>query len=87
MLGSLNHETILQHKLIRPTDRYGKEVKDRWTTKEAEDALKEYKDAVGGHNFPSDLLPQGQIPALPPVNVAMISKRHRNTTSRVFRRE
>lgn len=44
MLGSLNAETIQQHQLIRPIDRYGKEVKDRWTTKEAEEALGEYKE-------------------------------------------
>ena len=44
ILGSLNPKTIEQHKLIRPNDRYGKEVKDRWTTKAVEDSLKEYKD-------------------------------------------
>ncbi len=44
MLGSVNPKTIQQHKLIRPIDRYGKEVKDRWTTKEVEDALEEYKE-------------------------------------------
>jgi DNA mismatch repair ATPase MutS len=46
LLGSLNSKTIEQHELIHPLDRHGKEVKDRWTTKEAEDALKEYKDVV-----------------------------------------
>ncbi len=46
ILGSVNPKTIEQKKLIRPTDRFGKEVKDRFTTKEAELALKEYKDAA-----------------------------------------
>lgn len=44
LLGSLNNEVILKNKLIRPIDRYGKEVKDRWTIKSAEEALQEYKN-------------------------------------------
>lgn len=43
LLGSVNSKQL---QLIHPTDRFGKEVKDRWTTKETEDALKEYKDVV-----------------------------------------
>lgn len=35
-----------EYNLIRPIDRYGKEVKDRWTTKEVEEALAEYKDVA-----------------------------------------
>lgn len=38
LAGNVNHDN-----LIRPTDRYGKEVKDRWTTKEVETALVHYK--------------------------------------------
>lgn len=45
-LSGLNPKTIEQYQLIHPTDRYGKEVKDRWTLKKVEDALKEYKDTV-----------------------------------------
>jgi DNA mismatch repair ATPase MutS len=33
-----------EHNLIRPIDRYGKEVKDRFSTKEVEEALQEYKE-------------------------------------------
>lgn len=44
MIGSVNSKAIETHNLIRPTDRYGKEVKDRWTTVEVEEALKEYKE-------------------------------------------
>jgi DNA mismatch repair ATPase MutS len=46
LLGSVGSKEVEKHKLIRPTDRYGKEVKDRWTTKEVEDALQEYKTAA-----------------------------------------
>ncbi len=42
--GTLNEEYIEKHKLIRPIDRYGKKVNDRWSTKETENALKQYKD-------------------------------------------
>lgn len=35
-----------KYNLIHPTDRYGKEVKDRWSTKEVEAALETYKDAA-----------------------------------------
>lgn len=41
ILGSVNTKD-----LINPIDRFGKEVKDRWTTAAAEKALKEYKDAA-----------------------------------------
>ena len=41
--GALNPKCVEQYSLIRPLDRYGKEVKDRWTTKEVEDILTEYK--------------------------------------------
>ncbi len=44
MIGSVNPKSIQAHNLIRPLDRYGKEVKDRFTTKEVEDALAEYKE-------------------------------------------
>lgn len=44
MLGSVNSEYIKKHNLIHPLDRYGKEVKDRWSTKEVEDALTKYKN-------------------------------------------
>lgn len=46
MSGSLNPKIIERYKLIRPIDRYGKEVKDRWTSKEVEEALKEYKEVA-----------------------------------------
>ncbi|MES2961795.1 MAG: hypothetical protein V4694_05370 [Pseudomonadota bacterium] len=42
ILGSVN----AKQQLIHPLDRFGKEVKDRWTTKKAEDALQEYKNAA-----------------------------------------
>ncbi len=35
-----------EYNLIRPLDRYGKEVKDRWTTKEVEEVLAEYKETA-----------------------------------------
>lgn len=41
LIGSVDAK---EHNLIRPIDRYGKEVKDRWSVQEAEDALKEYKE-------------------------------------------
>lgn len=43
LLGSLNANILQEHQLFHPLDRFGKEVKDRWTTKKAEEALKEYK--------------------------------------------
>lgn len=43
MSGSFNSKIIEKYNLIHPTDRYGKEVKDRFTTKEVEEALHEYK--------------------------------------------
>lgn len=52
LLGSVNSAMIEQHQLIRPLDRYGKEVKDRWTTKEAETALQEYK-AIAAKTYDS----------------------------------
>ncbi len=42
ILGAVNSK----QKLIHPKDRFGKEVKDRWSTQAAEDALKTYKDAA-----------------------------------------
>lgn len=42
--GNLKAEIIEKYKLIRPVDRYNKEVKDRWSTRQVEDALKEYKE-------------------------------------------
>ncbi len=42
LIGNVN----AKHQLIRPLDRYGKEVKDRWSTKEVEEALSEYKADV-----------------------------------------
>lgn len=42
----LNGSADPKFNLIRPTDRYGKEVRDRWTTQEVEDALQEYKDVA-----------------------------------------
>ncbi|NBV05894.1 MAG: hypothetical protein EBS06_01480 [Proteobacteria bacterium] len=44
ILGSVNSKNIEPQQLIHPTDRFGKEVKDRWTTSKAEAALKEYKE-------------------------------------------
>ena len=44
MSGSVSAKIIEENQLVRPLDRYGKEVKDRWTSREVEDALKEYKD-------------------------------------------
>ncbi len=46
LLGSVNAKAIEEYKLIHPTDRYKKEVKDRWSTKKVEDALEEYKTAA-----------------------------------------
>jgi len=42
----LSGNLVAQNNLIHPTDRYGKEVKDRWSSKEVEDALKAYKTAA-----------------------------------------
>ena len=44
IIGSLDASIVAKHNLIRPVDRYGKEVKDRWSTKEVEDSLTKYKD-------------------------------------------
>lgn len=41
--ASLDTEFIRKNKLINPTDRYGKKVKDKWTTKKVEAALGKYK--------------------------------------------
>lgn len=41
LLGSVNIKNM-----IHPTDRFGKEVKDRWSTASAETALEEYKNAA-----------------------------------------
>lgn len=46
LLGSVNAKAIEEYKLIHPLDRYGKEVRDRFSTKEVEAALQEYKDAA-----------------------------------------
>jgi len=46
LLGSVSAKAIEEHKLIHPLDRYGKEVRDRFSTKEVEEALQEYKDAA-----------------------------------------
>ncbi len=46
MLGTVNPQIVEQHKLIHPLDRYGKEVRDRWSTKEVEEALHEYKNSA-----------------------------------------
>ncbi len=46
LLGTVNSEAIAKHKLIRPIDRYGKEVKDRWSIKEVETSLENYKEAA-----------------------------------------
>jgi hypothetical protein len=44
LLGSVSSQIVEERKLIRPIDRYGKEVKDRWSVIEAEVALQEYKE-------------------------------------------
>lgn len=49
LLGTVSANSIKQYheyELIRPIDRYGKEVKDRWSTKEVEKALENYKSAI-----------------------------------------
>lgn len=46
LLGTVSAKTIEEYKLIHPVDRYGKEVKDRWSVQEVEDALQEYKDSA-----------------------------------------
>lgn len=46
MLGSVSAKVIEQHHLIHPLDRYGKEVKDRWSVQEVEDALQAYKESA-----------------------------------------
>lgn len=48
IIGSFDASYVEKFQLIRPLDRYGKEVKDRWSIKEAETALKTYKDAAIG---------------------------------------
>lgn len=48
--GSLNAKIIQENNLIHPIDRYGKEVKDRWTTKEVEETLHEYKQ-IATHTY------------------------------------
>lgn len=46
LLGSVNSKMIEQFNLIHPLDRYGKEVRDRWSCQEVEDALQDYKNAA-----------------------------------------
>lgn len=46
LLGSVNAQAIERYKLIHPLDRYGKEVRDRWSTKEVEEALQDYKNTA-----------------------------------------
>lgn len=41
--GSFSSESIKEKSLIRPIDRYGREVKDRWSLSDAEEALIAYK--------------------------------------------
>jgi DNA mismatch repair ATPase MutS len=58
LLG-INQKMIVQHNLIHPLDRYGKEVRDRWTTREAEYALQNYKDvAAKTHDKIKEILKQ-----------------------------
>ncbi len=45
LLGA-NNRMVEKHQLIHPHDRYGKEVKDRWTVREVEEALQNYKEAA-----------------------------------------
>lgn len=44
--GSIDAQEVKKRKLITPRDRYGKEIKDRWTTRAVENALLEYKASV-----------------------------------------
>ncbi|MBU6339204.1 MAG: GIY-YIG nuclease family protein [Rickettsiales bacterium] len=44
MLGSVGSKHIEEFNLIHPIDRYGKEVKDRWSVKEVEEVLATYKE-------------------------------------------
>jgi DNA mismatch repair ATPase MutS len=46
MLGNISSKLVEEFNLIRPTDRYNKEVKDRWSNKEVEEALLKYKEAA-----------------------------------------
>lgn len=46
LLGYVDQETIKKHNLIRPIDRYGKEVKDRFSSQKVEDVLAEYKNSA-----------------------------------------
>ncbi len=59
MLGSVGAKAVEEFKLIRPIDRYGKEVKDRWTVKEVEEVLAEYKNiAIKTHEAIRQILKQ-----------------------------
>lgn len=46
MRGAISPKDASQHNLYHPTDRYGKIVKDRWTTVRIEKYLQEYKFAA-----------------------------------------
>lgn len=57
ILGNVATKYVEQYKLIRPTDRYGKEVKDRFSCKEVEEALIDYKElATKTHNAIKEVL-------------------------------
>lgn len=44
--GTLKSDDIKKYNLIRPIDRYQKEVKDRFSTKLVENSLKKYKESA-----------------------------------------
>lgn len=46
MRGPINQQEAGFKKVYHPVDRYGKEVKDRWTTARVEKHLRDYKEAA-----------------------------------------
>ncbi len=55
--GSFGTKYVEKYNLIRPVDRYGKEVHDRWSVIEVEDALEKYKElALKTHNAIKEVL-------------------------------
>lgn len=44
IIGAIDADIVKKYNLIRPIDRYGKEVKDRWSVSIVEETLTKYKE-------------------------------------------
>jgi len=78
LLGTVNSKYVEKYNLIRPIDRYNKEVKDRLSTKEVEEALANYKDlAIKAYDEIKQILKQVSkdlsIYCLPIIHLATFS--------------